>query len=141
MKHKLLLLSGFALVSVMAADPAGFVYWPKGAPPSAGPKSARFDNHSLSVSHRDKNGVAELHENQTDIMVVESGEATLVAGGEVVDPKNDGHGEVRGPSIKNGVKKNLSAGDVVHIPAGMPHQFFLAPGQQITYFVVKVNKP
>ncbi|MGH9667686.1 MAG: AraC family ligand binding domain-containing protein, partial [Bryobacteraceae bacterium] len=72
---------------------------------------------------------------------VESGEATLVVGGEVVDPKTEGPGEIRGPSIRNGTKFHLSAGDVIHIPPKTPHQFFLAPGKQITYFVVKVNKP
>ena len=61
-------------------------------------------------------------------------------GRQIVDPKTETPGEVRGPSIKDGVKKNLSAGDIVHIPAGMPHQFFVEPGKQITYFVVKVNK-
>jgi len=30
------------------------------------------------------------------------------------------------------------AGDVIHIPAGTPHQFFIAPGSQITYFLVKI---
>ena len=53
--------------------------------------------------------------------------------------KTETPGEIRGASIKNGVRKSVSAGDVVHIPAKMPHQFFLEPGKQITYFVVKVN--
>ncbi|HLJ16157.1 MAG TPA: hypothetical protein VKV15_16785 [Bryobacteraceae bacterium] len=141
MKRKAVVLFVLSLTSLLAADPAGFVYWPKGVPPAHGPKGAKFENHALSISHRDKNGVAELHENQTDIMVVESGEATLVVGGEIVNPKTESAGEIRGPSIRNGVKKNLSAGDVAHIAAGTPHQFFLAPGKQITYFVVKVNKP
>jgi hypothetical protein len=29
---------------------------------------------------------------------------------------------------------------VIEIPAGVPHQFFVAPGTQITYLVVKVLK-
>jgi len=29
---------------------------------------------------------------------------------------------------------------VIEIPAGVPHQFFIAPGTQITYLVVKVVK-
>jgi uncharacterized RmlC-like cupin family protein len=33
----------------------------------------------------------------------------------------------------------LAAGDVVHIPVKMPHQMLVAPGQQITYFVVKID--
>ena len=137
----ILLLITSATWPHVAADPAGFVYWPGGIPPANGPKGAKFDNHGLGISSRDHDGLAEVHENQTDIIVVQKGEATLVAGGELVDAKTIRPGELQGSSIKDGVKKSLSPGDIVHIPAGMPHQFFLEPGKQITYFVVKVNKP
>ena len=125
---------------MLAADPAGFVIWPKGVPPAEG-KGAKFANHGLSVSHRDKDGIPELHEKQTDVFVIQSGEAALLVGGEVVGRKTSGPGEIRGSSIKNGVRKNVSAGDVVHIPAGVPHQFFVQPGKEVTYFVVKVDNP
>jgi mannose-6-phosphate isomerase-like protein (cupin superfamily) len=140
MKYKLLVIIGLSFI-LRAADPAGFVYWQKGVPPADGPKGAKFDNHGLGISHRDKSGLAEVHENQTDIMVIQNGEATLEVGGEVTNPKTIRPGEIQGTAIKDGVKKSLGSGDVVHIPAGMPHQFFLEPGKQITYFVVKVNKP
>jgi uncharacterized RmlC-like cupin family protein len=140
MKLKVCCLLGFTILLSQAGEPSGFVFWPKGVPP-ADAKTAKFDNHGLSISHRDKDGVAELHEKQTDIVVVQSGEATLVVGGELVDGKATGPGELRASSIKNGVRKTLSAGDLFHVPAGMPHQFFVPAGKQITYFVVKVDKP
>lgn len=124
-----------------AADPAGFVIWPKGAPPASSKGPATFGNHSLSVSHREKDGIPEVHEKQTDIFVIQSGDAELVIGGSVVGSKTVSAGEIRGGSIQNGSKKNVSAGDVVHIPAGVPHQFLVAPGKQVTYFVVKVQTP
>lgn len=130
----------FTALVMQAAEPAGFVYWPKGVV-AGDPKAGKFDNHALSVSHRDKDGVVELHEKQADIIVVQSGEATLVVGGELVGRTQSGPGEFRGTSIKDGVSKALSAGDVIHIPAGMPHQFFVPAGKQINYFVVKVDKP
>lgn len=130
-----------ALGPLLAADPAGLVYWPKGAPPESGAKGAKFDDHSLGISHRDKSGVPEVHEKQTDVMVIQSGEASLIVGGTVVDAKTVSPGEIRGASIKDGIEKNLRPGDVLNIPAGMPHQFMLEPGKQITYFVVKVGKP
>ncbi len=142
MKHKLPILFALTLLAASAADnPSGFVYWPGGKPPAEGPKGAKFENHALGISHRDKDGLAEVHENQTDIMVIQSGEATLEVGGELVDGKTIRPGELQGASIKDGVKKTLSPGDIVHIPYGMPHQMFLESGKQITYFVVKVNKP
>jgi mannose-6-phosphate isomerase-like protein (cupin superfamily) len=72
-------------------------------------------------------------------MVVESGEATLVVGGTVVNPKTTAPHEIRGPSIKGGEKKSLAAGDVVHIPVKVPHQMLVESGKQITYFVVKID--
>jgi Mannose-6-phosphate isomerase len=141
MKQKFAILLGLTILPLLAADPQGFVIWPKGVPPADAKTSGRFANHGLSVSHRDKNGTPELHEKQTDIFVIQSGEATLLVGGEVVGRTTSGPGEIRGTSINNGVKKKVSAGDVVHIPAGVPHQFFVEPGKQITYFVVKVDNP
>jgi mannose-6-phosphate isomerase-like protein (cupin superfamily) len=128
-----------SLTPLFAQDPAGFVLWPKGVPPSK--EGAKFENHSLGISHRDKSGVAELHEKQTDIFVIQSGEATLVVGGEVIDPKTVSPGEVRGTGIRGGVRKSVGPGDVVHIPAKMPHQFFLEAGKEITYFAMKVDTP
>jgi len=132
----LLLLT--AITPLTAADPPGFVIWPKGVPPADLKGKLDFGNHALSISHRDKNGVVEVHEKLVDVFVVQSGEAILVVGGEVVGSRATGPGEIQGDSIKGGVSKNVSTGDVIHIPAGVPHQFFLDPGKEITYFVVKV---
>ena len=134
-------LLGLSLGALLAADPAGLVYWPQGVPPEGGPKGAKFDDHSLGISQRDKSGEAEVHEHQTDVMVIQKGEATLVLGGTLIEPKTVSPGEIRGTSIKDGVQKKLGPGDVLNIPAGMPHQFLLEPGKQITYFVAKVGRP
>ena len=72
-------------------------------------------------------------------MIVESGEATLVVGGTMVEPKNVKPHEVRGSSIEGGLIKQLSSGDIVHIPAKVPHQLKIASGRTFTYLVVKVD--
>jgi mannose-6-phosphate isomerase-like protein (cupin superfamily) len=138
MKVRLLLLLLLAIVPLMAADPQGFVIWPKGVPPADLKGKLDFGNHALSISHRDKNGVVEVHEKLVDILVVQSGEATLMVGGEVIGSKSTGPGEIQGDSIKGGVSKKVATGDIIHIPAGVPHQFFVDKGKEITYFVVKV---
>jgi mannose-6-phosphate isomerase-like protein (cupin superfamily) len=98
-----------------------------------------FGNHNFAMAHREGSGEAELHETQNDVLVVESGEATLVGGGTVVDAKTTGPNEVRGPSIRGGDKVALAAGDVVHIPVKVAHQMLVDSGKQITYFVVKID--
>jgi mannose-6-phosphate isomerase-like protein (cupin superfamily) len=139
MIRQTLFLFSLTFASLMAADPDGVIYWPKGVAPTGAPPNAKYQTHALSLSHRDKNGMAEVHQNQTDVMFVQSGEAALVLGGQVENPKTTGPGEIQGTAITNGVKKNLSPGDVINIPAGTPHQFFVEPGKQIVYSVVKVN--
>lgn len=98
-----------------------------------------FDNHSFMLAHREGNGQAELHETQNDVFFVQSGQATLVVGGTVVEPKTVAPHEIRGSSITGGEQKALGPGDVVHIPAGIPHQLLVDAGKQFTYFVVKVD--
>lgn len=147
-----LLLSALPL---FAADPAGFAMWPgadlKGYGAKLAPKVdakkvaaerlASFGNHLTMIAHREGDGEAELHETQADIFVVQSGAATLVVGGEMVDGKTTAPGEVRAPSIKGGERKPLGVGDIVHIPAKVPHQLLLKSGTEFTYFVVKVDTP
>ena len=134
-----ILFATFACGSAMAQD-GGITIWPKGVPPGGIKQKAEFGDHLLEISHRDGNGRAELHKTKADVMVIQSGSATLVTGGEVIDPVTTGVNEIQGSGIKGGVKHEVGPGDVIEIPAGVPHQFFLAPGTQITYLVVKVIK-
>ena len=95
-------------------------------------------NRTFMVAHREGPGLAEWHEKQADIILISSGEVTVIHGGTIVDAKTTQPGEMRGPSIKGGTEVRLTAGDVLHIPAKVPHQMMLAPGAQVTYFVAKV---
>ena len=47
-----------------------------------------YGNHSFLIAHREGDGEAELHETQNDVMVIESGEATLVVGGTVSESED-----------------------------------------------------
>lgn len=115
--------------------------WPKGIPPGGLTEHADFGNHLLEISHREANGRAELHKKKADVMVIQSGTATLAYGGTVIDPVVTGPNEIQGSGIRGAQKRSVGPGDIIEIPAGVPHQFFLAPGTQITYLVVKVNQP
>lgn len=155
MKQTLIVLFALAGLPMMAADPPGYARWPaaelKGFGQKLSPKInaqkfasaqlGRFGNHSFTVAHREGDGEAELHETQTDIYIVQSGEASLVAGGQVVGGKTTAPGEIRGPSIQSGQKTKLGPGDIVHIPAKTPHQVLVEPGKQFTYVIVKVDTP
>ena len=99
-----------------------------------------YEGHAAMLSFRERDGDAELHERFADLFFVLSGKATLVTGGTVMGAETVGPGEVRGSSIEGGVRQELRAGDVVHVPAGVPHQM-LVPGEKtFTSFVVKIEQ-
>jgi mannose-6-phosphate isomerase-like protein (cupin superfamily) len=99
---------------------------------------AKEGNRRFMVAHREGSGVAEWHEKEADVMFISAGSVTMVYGGTVVDGKQTAPGEIRGPSIQGGTQVALGPGDVLHIPAKVPHQMKLDPGKQVTYFVTKV---
>jgi len=145
---KVLILSSVVLLSAMfepaiaqqPALPSGVTIWPKGMPPQGIKQKDDYGDHILSVSHRETSGVVELHEVRDDVMIVQSGEATLVVGGKGLNMHPSAPQEQQGTKIEGGVSRHVSAGDVIHIPAKTPHQFLLEPGKQITYTLVKIVK-
>lgn len=92
------------------------------------------------LAYRTGSGKAELHEKFADFYVVVSGKATLVSGGTMVNGAASAPGEVRGDSITGGKETMLTKGDIVHIPADIPHQLLLQKGDTFQYFIVKVQE-
>lgn len=86
-------------------------------------------------------GDAERHQFFADQIVVKEGTITLVTGGTMQDEHpNNGPGrpgETLGSGIEGGKEIVLHAGDIVHIPAGVPHWVKVAPGTTTTYLVFK----
>ncbi|HJZ95520.1 MAG TPA: hypothetical protein VKE70_03385 [Candidatus Solibacter sp.] len=152
---KLLVLTVLAVgIALPAGDPQGLYIWKaaelkafsKGLAPKINEKKVatqdltKVGNYRFMVAHREGSGEAEYHAVDADIFVVESGTATLIYGGELVDGKTTAPNEMRAASIKGGMEKTLAAGDIVTIPAKLPHQVKLAAGKEFTYFVVKVTQ-
>jgi mannose-6-phosphate isomerase-like protein (cupin superfamily) len=107
---------------------------------SASVKLDDYPNSFTMIALRHKDGGAEVHENYADFFYVVQGHATLLSGGTVQDAKTTSPGEIRGASVQNGDRTSLSEGDIVHIPAAVPHQLLLADGSTFIYFVVKVKE-
>jgi glc operon protein GlcG len=96
-------------------------------------------NYMVHASHRDKAGLVEIHELDTDIVYVLKGAAVLVTGGVPVGAKTVAPHEIRGTDTKNGETRKLVPGDVVIIPNGVPHWFKEVDGP-FDYYVVKVRE-
>jgi len=147
------LMLALAMAVLGSTEPSGFQVWSAAqlqeaqsqlaakldADKFAGEGLGTYPKGSFMLAHREGNGKAELHETQADVYLVQSGQATLVIGGSVVDPKTIAPHEIRGASVRGGEQKSLGPGDVVYIPAGVPHQLIVGTGKQFTYFVVKID--
>ena len=101
---------------------------------------AHYPGHYTMLAYRNQSGGAELHENFADVFVIVEGSATLLTGGTIVAPKTTAPGEIRGTAVEHGETQSLHPGEIVHIPAGVPHQMKLDPGKSVLYFVVKAQE-
>lgn len=87
---------------------------------------------------RTESGEAELHEQFDDIFVVRSGNATVLVGGTLAGNRSVSAGEWRGGTISGGQKFEVEPGDVLWIPAGLPHQVILPGGSgEVSYLAFK----
>jgi glc operon protein GlcG len=94
--------------------------------------------YKIDAGRRVTAGEVEYHERVTDVMHVVRGTATVVTGGEMVDTREVAAGELRARAIEGGHAQQLSEGDVLAIPNGVPHQF-VDVSDPFLYFVVKVE--
>jgi mannose-6-phosphate isomerase-like protein (cupin superfamily) len=108
---------------------------------SAGITLSRYPGHYTMLTARTASGGAELHEHFADFLIVVDGEGTELTGGTIIDPRTNPGGEIRGTRLTGATPHVLHRGDVIHIPAGTPHESIEAPGQTITIFVIKVEQP
>ena len=141
--------------SVMVADAPTFSLWTPdnvkqvgkdlaaklNAQGLASQRLADMGNYNFALALRKQSGAVEIHQKMADIFVVESGEADLVTGGTVVGQSAAGPNELRGTAIEGGAEHHLTAGDVLTIPAGMPHQMKVPAGKEVLYMAIKVVQP
>ena len=147
------LLAGALLtVPVLAADAPRFAQWTAaelkqretalskkvGPDHSARETLADYGDHRFRLLYRDADGFPEQHDNIVDVVMVQSGECTLVLGGRMINPKaGAGAGEFVGTSLEGGERHALGPGDVLHIPAKIPHSFLVPAGKHVTYVLLK----
>jgi mannose-6-phosphate isomerase-like protein (cupin superfamily) len=150
----LFVLAAF-VASAQETAPEGFQYWTSAslsqmakelgteaasaAHHVATRRLADFPNDLFMLAHREADGIAEWHETQADVFLVQSGSATLIVGGTLVGGETVEPHEKRNGKIEGGIRKPLSPGDVVRIPPRVPHQILLEGSKEFTYFVVKVK--
>jgi mannose-6-phosphate isomerase-like protein (cupin superfamily) len=100
----------------------------------------RYPRHTTMLSFRSTDGVAELHRNFADIFVVLDGRSVLATGGRIIGGIEIEEGEIRGTKMEGGSLLEIRAGDVAHVPAGVPHQMLVSGDRTFTAMVIKVQE-
>lgn len=148
---KALLLVMILAVPVSAAAPPGFAIWKTGELLSRGlalsinvgpDHSARetladYGDHRFRMLYRNADGAPEQHDNIIDVVMVQGGGGTLQLGGTMTGKRSTTPGEYVGTKLEGGERYPLGPGDIVHIPAGVPHAF-LVSGSHISYVLLKI---
>ena len=96
-------------------------------------------SYKIQTGRRVVPGIVEYHEHDTDILYITEGSATVVTGGTLENPKTIGAGEIRGDKITGGTAHQLTKGDIIVIPSGVPH-WFTEVSNPCLYLVIKVTK-
>src|SRR5438477_3740655 len=92
--------------------------------------------YKVHASRRVEPGQAEIHTLDTDVIYVVEGSAMLVTGGKAIDASEIAPNEIRGSKIEGGEEHQISKGQIIVIPNGVPHQFTTVTGE-LHYFVCK----
>ncbi len=91
---------------------------------------------SFPFALRPATGGAEIHAHYDDIFLSRREKQLWFTWETVVNAKTDSDCGTKGSSIRNGRLQNLVHGDIVHIPAGTPHQLIIAGGTMFGAVVV-----
>ena len=91
------------------------------------------------LAQRREAGQVEYHDHTNHVFIMVEGEATLVVGGTMVEPKRTAPDQMRAPSLEGGTIYHLSKGDVITIPAKTPHWFKEVPTKTVAYYAVNIE--
>ena len=129
--------------SARAQSPSDVTYFPADVVDASFAKTPppvlfQTGNVRILTPTRTQGGEAEVHATEGDIFYVVEGTATFLVGGTVVGGHETAPGETRGTGLEGGTPYELKAGDIISIPAGVPHWYKSTQGK-FRYLVLKVG--
>lgn len=147
----------WAQASAAAAKDSGVLYFSKQQTDAGFEKGVlvlydsadQGGHYMVETPRRDTDGGGEVHVKDTELVYVVKGSAAVVTGGTLADinphpatrPGNPHpEYEIRGARIVGGEEYHLGVGDMMIIPAGMPHQYKVLEAP-FWYLVVKSRQP
>ncbi|MGC1462364.1 MAG: hypothetical protein WA802_09195 [Terracidiphilus sp.] len=107
---------------------------------SATEKLREYPRHMALLSFYSRDCEPEMYQDFAFLFCVLAGSATLLAGGTLIRVQVVESGLMRGTSIEGGNRQELKAGEITHVPAGLPHQILVAGEKTFTCLVLKIQE-
>ena len=79
--------------------------------------------YSVNIEYRVAVGNAAVHEREAEFFYVVDGSATMITGGQLVNPMRTNAENLTGTAVTGGVTQRVTKGDFVMVPEGSPHWF------------------
>lgn len=95
---------------------------------------------SFQLVRRREGGVPEVHARWDDFFIIRAGAGTLVTGDSLVGSTYRAPGERRGGRFNKQYEISLKAGDVVRIPAAVPHAVTVSGAEPLEYLLIKQRR-
>jgi quercetin dioxygenase-like cupin family protein len=99
----------------------------------------RDGSNNAAIEIWKKPGKPAVHPDQAEYAIVLEGAGTLVSGGTMPDREVRNPTLVEGSRIEGGTTRTLAPGDVILVPAGVPHWFGIT-GERLVLLGIKLPK-
>ena len=96
-----------------------------------------FPGHNAMLCVRQRSGMAEVDEECAQLFIVLEGRAAMVSGAKIEETSPTS--QVTNSISSGGSRRELRAGDVVHIAAGTPYQLLLAGERTLGCLVIRIK--
>ncbi len=97
--------------------------------------------YRANLEYRPGTAPAALHEKDGELMVVLQGSGEIVTGGKLVGQKRTNANNLSGTSIAGGNSQAVAVGDMLIVPANVPHQVIPGGGAPIVLMTLHVPHP
>lgn len=97
--------------------------------------------YRAQLEYRPATAPAASHDKDAELFVVLQGAGNIVTGGKLVDEKRVNANNLSGTSITGGNSQPVAAGDMLIVPANVPHQVIPTGGAPIVVMTMHVPQP
>jgi len=96
--------------------------------------------YTWQLEYRTTTTPPSVHKQQAELIYVAGGGCTLIMGGKLVNPKDNG-ANLAGTAVEGGTPRKVAKGDYILVPAGTPHWYTDPQGEFISIALHMPQEP